>query len=262
MPGTTKPPEDDKPPETTVTAPAFVPSEEFKAFQQVITGTLGTLNETIGALKGTIDVLAASRNADQQTRDAEVVITEEQFDAAIQTGDAKVIRAYSKQQLDKIRREEIDPLRTQGVEAITALSTEIATAKLKHYPRFKKEIDGHLATLPPASRMNPAVIKAVHDAVVGQNIEALTTEATEVAIRGAADKGSGVIPGQHSGRDVSGTKVPTVVELLGQDSADALDAAGRTPDTFARRLGYKDWAAYAALAQKQRAGEPAVAAAK
>src|SRR3990167_4940192 len=89
--------EPETPPVVPVTppAPTFVPTEEFKAFQATMTGTLETMKQT---LEGLHAVLAA-RGSEPPAPLAVTVptITREQFTAAVAEGNAAVIDAYMEQ---------------------------------------------------------------------------------------------------------------------------------------------------------------------
>ena len=62
-------------------------------------------------------------------------------------------------------------------------------------------------------------------------------------------------PGSSApGRGTEPAKVPSAKELFGEDAALALTAQGRDEESFARRLGYKSWAAYVEMYQKQLEG--------
>ena len=228
-------------------APTFVPSDEFKLFQQTVNGTLGSITETLGYLRA-----AAERGPSSPAPavPAGTPISAVQFAEAVQNGDAAVIDAYHRQMRDNWESELVTPLRNTGLGAIADLTRDTTVSRLPYYTRFKKDIDAYVNSLPPQMRLSPAVYKTAHDAVVGANAETLLTEAREAAIRQAADPTpdsarGGARPGRMSGAD----KVPSVAELMGADAEAALAAKGQTPDDYAKKLGYAGgWAEYAKLA--------------
>jgi hypothetical protein len=119
---------------------------------------------------------------------------------------------------------------------------------MPHYKRFEKQIEDLVKQLPLDQRSSPNAYKAMHDIVVGQNVGALIAEAQEASVRQAREKDSTAMPGATSGRTVATeTKkdgVPTFEDHFGKDGMAALEIQGKTPDDFARRLGFKDWPDY------------------
>ena len=234
-------------PAAVVAAPTFVPADEFKSYQATMQGNFDQLNQTIGVLR---DALVAARPAPPTPPAAGAPggsITEEQYVEAIQTGDARTVRAFHEQDKQRLIVEHINPLRDTGLDAIAGITREMATGQLPYYKKYQKEIDAHISNLPANMRMTPQVYRLAHDAVVGSHIDEITTEAREAAIRAPAAP-EPMPSGGRTGRTSSVGAVPTVEELMGKDASDALAFRGMTGDTFAQRLGYKSWADYAKLA--------------
>jgi hypothetical protein len=234
-------------------AQSWVPSEEFKQFQATMLQQFETLNSAVQSL-------ARAPSAAPAPVATKPRITEEQYEKAVQEGDAKTIDGYINQKIDDVRSRDIVPLQASGMDAIAGLTREIVLDKLPHYKRFKGEIDKYVENLPPAAKMSPVAYKIAHDAVVGQHHDDLVKEATEAAIRKAQAEGGGGsnTPGDAgSGRQTGGAKgkTPTAKEAFGDDAAFALSSVGKDEESFARRLGYKSWADYMALAKKQEEGE-------
>jgi hypothetical protein len=196
-------------------------------------------------------------------------VSDDDLDGSLSQGTpvAKKLRTAMKAEVARevqTLRAEIAALRNFGVTSIGAIGERIAEADMpfkKHAklgPIIKAEIENY-AKVEPAIRTNPQVLKAIHDRVVGEHLDEITQERTEAAIRKARDEGGGSLPTGANGRgkrtDVP--EVPTVEDLLGTEAAIALRERGQDADTFSRRLGYKDWAAYAEVIKKQQTPEGA-----
>ncbi len=241
------PPADDAPAAVVAAPPTFVPTDEFKSYQATMQGNFDQLNQTIGVLR---DALVAGTRTQPPVPPAGTpggAITEEQYVEAIQTGDARVVRAFHQQDKDRLIAEHIVPLRDTGLDAIAGITREMATGQLPYYKKYQKEIDGHIANLPANMRMTPQVYRLAHDAVVGSHNDEIVKEAVEAAIRAPATP-EPMPSGGRTGRTSAAGAVPTVEELMGKDASDALAFRGMTGEMFAQRLGYKSWADYAKLA--------------
>ncbi len=227
-------------------APSFVPSEDFKRFEATMTQTLQTIQAGLHAL-------AASRPAPAAVVE-EAELTDEQLQTAIAEGNVGAIRGLVDRAVNKVRKEEIEPMRNTGTASLSNLTFEVVKPTLTHYPRFKAEIDQAVADLPVNLRMNPDIIRETHNLIVGRHAADLVKEGVETALRQAAAGGEtpgSNVPGAAAGRGVA-SKIPNVEELLGKDAADALVGMGRSPDEHARKLGHKDWPTYATFVQKQQ----------
>lgn len=235
------------------------------------------VNEALGGvvndLRGTIASLT-ERVTELATRQPQVIvqpgqpapaqrehpgISDAELDQAVLSGHgaAERIRALVDRQinagLERVVREHVDPLRTFGTETLANLSHEVSLKQMPYYNKFKKEIDQGVAGLDPQLRANPAVLKMVHDAVVGSHANDLVSEAGEQAIRQAQEEATRgtVTPGTGSGREPKReqAEVPTAEAIGGRDALDALSHKGPTgqgqdQDAFARSLGYSDWKSY------------------
>ena len=221
--------------------PTFVPTEDFKAFQQTITSTLNTMSESLRAL-------TANRQAGNAAAEAaEARITDEQYETAVTTGDPKTIRAYLDQRDRDFKRAYIDPLEQTGLGAVAELTRASALAGKPLYTRFRSEVDQYIDSMPPASRLNPKLHQLAYEAVVGRHHDELSREATEAAMRQATQdpKAAGSIGRSTSRAAGAGgsSEVPDAKELFGAEAAIEVASKGGE-DAFARRLGYDGWADY------------------
>lgn len=171
---------------------------------------------------------------------------------------------------DRIIKERVQPLEEFGVRTLGDLTQRTVTSGMKHYGKYKKEIDEQLATLNPAARSNPLVIETIYNAVVGRHADELANEAAEAAVRQAQEQanatgqdpsargsakpvaGRAATPGTGAGpgaaRDAD--EVPDLQaylgsgETAGREALQHKGAGGQDQDAFARSMGYKDWSSY------------------
>lgn len=234
-----------KPPEIPA-PPTFVPSEDFKVFQTQISGTLQGITDALSQLSKTI-VPAGRSDAAPVDR-----VKDEEIEEALRTGQGGgVFRRLVKEHVDELRTTDIDPLRNEGLAAIGDVVAGSMRKELPYYDRFQKEIDEYVSKMPPNLRIRPEAIRMAHNAVVGAHAAEIVNEAKESALRGGGEQKGGAAPPAGSGRQTGGGGVPTVEEVMGKDAADALAFRSMDGDALARKMGYKDWPAYAAMAKEQ-----------
>jgi hypothetical protein len=158
-------------------------------------------------------------------------------------GSSKSIRRAINAAVEKVRREEVAPLRSVGLGAIAKLTKHLATKEMKFYDRYKREIDAAINELPVDQRLDPDLLIAIHNTIAGrpENIERMIAEERERALRSSTEDGGVERPGARRGDADRTPAVPSVREFLGEAAADALEAANRSPDRYAQGLGYRDW---------------------
>lgn len=220
----------------------------------VLTGVVATLERINARLDAFQEALTAPA-PDPLAFEAPKVelppaVSDEEINDAIRTAEnpAAVLRGMVKRELAAVVKSEVEPLRTVGLGALGDLARRAAVPEMRHYQRFKGEIDSYIARLDPSLRSRPETWKVAHDAVVGMHHDQLANEAVEEAIRKARDEGTAA-PGAGGPGGQGQTKVPSVEEVAGADAAALLKMRGLTPDEFARRIGYESWSDYVKMAQ-------------
>lgn len=240
----------------------FVPAEDFKRME----ATIGGLVERMEHIGQNFTALLASRDAPpaSPTDTPAAQMTDEEIEAAVLDGKAgptfrNMLNTALENNNRQLVRDVIDPIRNQGFAALSTLAQSTLETK-PFYSRFKKEIDAYVGTLDPAQRSQPQVLTVAYNAVVGQHAEELLGEAREESLRKATDDIKAADVGGTSGRQTPGeSDIPTVEDICGLEAAAALSQRNQTPDQFAVRMGYEDWAAYAKMAVREE--EPAGATA-
>lgn len=231
-------------------APTFVPTEAFMQFQTQVLDGFREVNAGLSAIRSS--AVADGARRDPLLQEPEKVTTEA-YREAINAGDVEVIEKYhARQRYDTVQS--LLPSLNMGLHAVSGVVADSASKVLPHYKRFQKEIDDYVGGMTPEMRMSAKAWEIAHNVVVGRNVDVLTKEATEAALRTAADVGNpnpGGGTGSRTGGGGGGTPVPSVEELLGKDAALALTSKGIDADTWSKRLGYKGgWGEYAKQIQE------------
>ena len=222
----------------------FVTSEDYKSFQETISGSINALQRTQEALLANITALSAARTEHKPTDVIDDDLSEELGAAGV----AKLTRSIQKSFNAAIRplQEKVDAIETTGLTAIGNLTKSTYTANKKHYKRFQREVDDYIEKLPAHLRLSPDMQDLAYNAVIGRHTEELVDETKEATIRSMRENPD-LMPGSETGRDKKGKKVPTAKELYGDDTAHALrelGKGGKSEDEFARSLGYEGWSDY------------------
>jgi hypothetical protein len=173
-------------------------------------------------------------------------VTDEELEQALASGmgAGQTVKKLMAAMEERLLRTHINPLRDQGMGAIAGLTAQAAQGEMPHYKRYKKEIDEYVGHLQPELRLNPQAYILAHNAVVGGHMEELMQEDRAVRARQAAQGGDSS-PGVSGVRKTEkGEKVPSAVDLGGEEASSALQMIGQDEDGFAKKLGYKNWAAY------------------
>lgn len=240
-------------------SPQFITADQFNA-------GLTRLAETF---QESLRTIAAARNTDPMVQQQPLTInlpSDQEVLEEIQAGGLNKLKQVVNGVVEKVKKEHIEPFQNVGMDILGKQAKQLAilSGEMPHYNRFKKEIDSAIQNLPPGQRISSEVYKGIHDLIVGQNFTVLERERQEAAIRTAREKADTTLPGSTSGRqapqNTDPNKVPSAVELYGEDAAAALGMlgkGGKTQDVFAQSLGYKDWADYYTTCIKPQQGATA-----
>jgi hypothetical protein len=244
-------PEGEQPPAPA--APQFVPVDDFKQQMALLNNTMSTLQEGIRAM-------SASRQSEPSREPAlPPDLTDEEINNALREGEnpAKVIRrlvANTEARFQSALEHRAKQIEDFGVTSISRLAAEAAKPKMKHYPKYQKEIDGYVSQLHPSQRTSPETYQVAHDVVVGQHIDEIVQEHIEADRRRRTAPVAQ--PGTSGGRGTTTQpQTPSVEELLGKEAAQELRARGKSADQYAQQWGKKDWAEFAKLIREQQGQE-------
>lgn len=246
------PSEPPKPPEPTPEPPA--PPDP-----PVTRGEFNTLKTTLDSLNASLQALASSRQDPYNTapaytppREPEVTLAQAQADLAENKPETFI--KYHQQEMDRMRREEVEPLRTSGAASLSAISrqTAINSGDMPYLKKIQKEVDDAYNKVPVAQRTTPDAYKAVYQFIAGAKLGEIVAEEKESAVRLGREQNPTPAPSPTPGRTVTTTpEGKTAFQKIFDDTAmQALREQGKTPDEFARKMGFKTAEEYALFAVK------------
>jgi hypothetical protein len=205
------------------------------------------------------------------------VVSDDELVEMLESGDArKVIQAnkiIASQAIQPLVGEFIN-FRGATLSTAATLHREVAEArgKLPHASDagVKRSMDAFMQQLDPAAQANPEAIQLAYAHAVAQpeNLQRIIDQQVEAKLRergGGTEASSDVatggrrIPGEN---DAAGT--PTVTQLFGAHTANALKRQGKSPDDFAKRqrkpgggrfANWKEYADHVAAEQAAEMGE-------
>lgn len=239
--------------------PQFITADQFNA-------GLTKLAETF---QESLRTIASARNTDPMVQQQPLTInlpSDQEVLEEIQAGGLNKLKQVVNGVVEKVKKEHIEPFQNVGMDILGRQAKQLAIlgGEMPHYNRFKKEIDAAIQNLPPGQRISSEVYKGIHDLIVGQNFAVLERERAEAAVRAVREKADTTVPGNVGGRqdnkNTDPNKVPSAVELYGEEAAAALGMlgkGGKTQDGFAQSMGYKDWADYYTTCIKPQQGATA-----
>lgn len=136
-------------------------------------------------------------------------VTEESIFEAMEQGDrakaASLMRKARSADRQRIERESLSPILSNGVAALSSMARELAN-NLPYYQKYKKEIDGEIdrwQAQNPGAAPSVEHFKAARDIVVGRHAAEIEHEAREAGIRQAREPEPELIPshGRHLAAD-------------------------------------------------------------
>ncbi|WP_413935953.1 hypothetical protein [Nitrospira sp. BLG_1] len=227
---------------TTSTTPPPVSREEFTALQ---TG----MQQAFEGINASLQALAAARNTQvgaPHTTPAEPSL--EDIAAEFEQGNtkaglAKVVGLIGSR--EEKWKQTLQATQDSNTRSLAAMAREMAmgsrkadgTPRMKHYEKYKKEIEAALANAHPDDLKNPNAYFAAYSFIVGQHMDEIEEEARRGAVRGDRDRDTGGSTGQTSRTTVIKDDTQTA-NGLSQEELTILESMGRTPEQYAKSWGY------------------------
>ena len=137
----------------------------------------------------------------------------------------------------------IQELQSFGVFAIDQLTDKVVASEMPmlKYPEVKKAYDKAISTMAPDQRMNPEVRMTAYNYARGMNQELIFDKMFEERMR-KDEEVKVQEPTGKSGRDVSQpddpNRIPDPSEILDASNLQAIEAAGKTVESYYKSLGY------------------------
>lgn len=243
----TEPPEKPEEKPAPPVDPAAVSRVEFDALRQ----TLNTVNASLQAL--------ASARQEPYNAPARTVEdpppTEAEIAAELGEGKTGKLINYVQRAVDKVRKEEVEPLRVQGAHSLASIArqTAINSNTMPYLDKFKKDVDAAFEKLPLQQRTTPEAYQACYQFIAGAKMADIVKEETEKAIRQGRENNPESQPTTTGGRAVASTPEgkTAFAQVFDATAMLALKEQNKTPDEFARKMGYKSAEDYALFAVKQ-----------
>ncbi len=115
------------------------------------------------------------------------------------------------------------------------------------YPEVKEAYEKAIGTMGPDQRMNPEVRMTAYNYACGTNMDLIFDKKLEEHMR-QSEVVETQEPTGKSGREVSQeddpNRIPAPEEVLDPENLKALEAAGKTPESYYKSLGYTSWEDY------------------
>lgn len=229
--------------------PSPVSRDEFNGLKQ----TLETLNVSLQALAS-----ARSEPYAAPAPKEDPLPTQAEIAADLAEGKPDKLMSFVTRAVEKVRRDEVEPLRNQGAQSLSMIArqTAINSGSMPYLDKVKKDVDAAFEKIPLQQRTTPEAYQACYQFVVGNKLPEIVKEETEKAVRQGREQSPTQTPGSTGGRAVSSSpEGKTAFEKVFDATAlGSLREQGRTPDEFARKMGFKSAEEYALFAVKQGEG--------
>lgn len=252
-----------KAPDPAPAAPAFDPTQFVskesigEIVKQAVAEATSQDKQTIAELRGQVETIRSSQPTTQPVIPTTPVapaipdISDDEIDTIVASGEkgaaAKIRQLIKRNVEDHVKGLEsrINQAESFAVQNMATMARKAAMDEMPHFKRFQKEIEATIKTLQPEAAARTDVWKYVHDQIVGANFETLETERAEERARAeAAQAEASATPGSGKGAATGDERHIPTPEELGREQKMALEASGKSPDEFAKRLGYENWDNY------------------
>lgn len=226
--------------------PAYVTVDQMQA---MIEAQGKQMQETLATL-----LAPATAPATMPEPEFEAEVSDDEMFAALEEGDNKKILQLQQRQRKRDRQiaeHQMNQLRQEGSQWIGNVNLKLAEEKFPDYGKYKKEIDGVLATFPANLRADDGIIEFVYNSVRGKHMDE-ELETRKKQWEEAQKRQANLEPtGDPSpGTRRQGQRYEEDEPYFSSDVDEALRFAGRSRDEQARRLGYTNWAEYEAMARE------------
>lgn len=224
----------------------------------VTRGEFDLLRQTLDSVTASLQALASARSEPYPTTQqpaAEPMPTIEEITADLQENKPGKLMKFVDMQISKVRKDEVEPLRNQGALSLASIArqTAINSGGMPYLDKIKKEVDVAFEKLPLHQRTTPEAYNAVYQFIAGSRLGDIVKEETEKAIRQGRENQPEPQPATAPGRAATTTPEgkTAMAQVFNEQALGALKEQGKTPDEFARKMGYKSAEEYALFAVKQ-----------
>ncbi len=180
-------PQAPQPTPTPATPPAedkFVTKEALQDFQQQMAAQQQQLMQSFATTLG--DALGQRMQPPAAAPQLPMPPTEEEWEAAYENGDPKLLRKLQKQEAAAMQAAfdaKLSAIEQYGNQRLETLAGRIGTGDMPYYDLVKDDVEAQMARLAPHLRTDPDTRKTVYDAMVGKNISKVLAHVSEQASR-------------------------------------------------------------------------------
>lgn len=188
--------------------------------------------------------------AQSEDLEKQIDALDDKIEKAIENGQS--VRGYRKQQRKlqteltqlTIEYKAIEPLRQQGMQTLTYLTSEVTRSKMPYYDLVKDDMKAFLGQLAPEQRADPKIQELAYKSCVGDEkvLSQILKDQKEAVLREAAAAPAPDISG--NGRQQDNPKVPSPSKILGPQAMAALREKGVSADQHYKTFGFEGWADY------------------
>lgn len=176
---------------------------------------------------------------------------DDQIEEAIENGKSvKNLRKQQRQLQTKLTRltvehESIAPLRRQGMQTLTYLTSEVTRSKMPYYDLVKDDMQAFLNQLSEEQRADPKIQEFAYKSCVGDSkvLTQILAAEKEKILRDAATATVPDVSGSGRGA-AQNKKVPAASKILGPQAMAALREKGISVDQHYKTFGYAGWEDY------------------
>ena len=170
--------------------------------------------------------------------------TLEEINEALEEGDNKKFLQLQAQR-DMVREQryqnQLYQLQQAGQREFDTINSQLLETSMPEYKKYQADVDKHVKELglSKAQATNPMIAKLLLNAVRGEKLDEIYAERAEAAKRQANDAATGHPTGNRN------NPMHTEPKQVFSDNAEAaIRFLGHDKETFAKKRGYADWAAY------------------
>lgn len=168
----------------------------------------------------------------------------DEINEALEEGDnKKFLQLQAQRELVREQRyqQQLQQLQQAGQREFDGINAQLLETSLPEYKKYQSEVDKHVKELglTKTQASNPVVARLLLNAVKGEKLDEIYAERQEAAKRQANDAATGHPTGNRSNPMHAEPK-----QIFSENAEAAIRFLGHDKETFAKKRGYTDWAAY------------------
>ena len=230
--------------------PEFATREDFAKLEGMIEGLSASFKQFGAQPAPTPQPTGPSVSEQISKIDEQLVKLDTQMDQAIQEG--QPVSAIQRKREELIQHKSdlkyntrIEELQSFGVYAIDQLTDKVVSKDMPmlKYPEVKEAYEKAIGTMGPDQRMNPEVRMTAYNYACGANQSLIFDKMFEERMRAEQEVKTQTpsTPGREVSQADDPNRIPDPSEYLSPENLIALEAAGKTVDSYYQSQGYEGW---------------------